>query len=151
MAEARNEDQATGEPNNGTRDDVGVGDVRDKDVRNGVGSSASVNARVLAIFDPTVVRPEEARAVDIPPAVISAADAGLGQLNDSLQVVVGKLGDITPAPTVTALQPGLALVALAPEQEPTAMTSIFQAVIPKGLGLVDIDRDTILALSLIHI
>ncbi|MDK4233848.1 hypothetical protein [Corynebacterium propinquum] len=145
MAEARNEDQTTGEPNNGTRDDVGAGDVRDKDVRNGVGSSAGVNARVHAIFDPTVVRPEEARAVDIPPAAISAADAGCGQLNDSLQAVVGKLGDITPAPTVTALQPGLALVALAPEQEPTAMTSIFQAVIPKGLGLVDIDRDTVLA------
>ena len=73
MAEARNEDQTTGEPNKGTRDDVGAGDVRDKDVRNGVGSSASVNARVLAIFDPTVLRPEEVRAVDIPPAAICRA------------------------------------------------------------------------------
>ncbi|MDK8846096.1 hypothetical protein QP888_06160 [Corynebacterium sp. MSK297] len=145
MAEARNEDQTTGEPNNGTRDDVGVGDVRDKDVRNGIGSSAGVNARLLAIFDPTVMRPEDVRAVDMPPASITAAHAGIGQLNDSLQTVVGKLGDITPAPAVIALQSSLALVALAPEQEPTAMTSIFQAMIPNALGLVDIDRDTVLA------
>lgn len=145
MAEARNKDQTIGEPNNGTRDNVGVGDVRDKDVRNGVGRSAGGNARLLAIFDPTVMRPEDVRAVDIPPAPIAAAHAGIGQLSDSLQATVGTLDVITPEPTVIALQPALALVALAPEQEPTAMTSIFQAVILNALGLVDIDRDTVLA------
>lgn len=97
-------------------------------------------SRYLAIFDPKSVRPHEAYAADI-----SAADLNLDRINGSLRDAVGMLGEINPKPAVRSLQPAAVLVAITPEQEPTAMTKIFQAVIPKHLGLVDLDRDTTLA------
>ena len=97
-------------------------------------------SRYLAIFDPKSVRPHEVYAADI-----SAADLNLDIINGSLRDAVDMLGEITPKPTLRSLQPAAVLVAITPEQEPTAMTKIFQAVIPKHLGLVDLDRDTTLA------
>lgn len=97
-------------------------------------------SRYLAIFDPKSVRPHEVYAADI-----SAADLNLDIINGSLRDAVGMLGEINPKPAVRSLQPAAVLVAITPEQEPTAMTKIFQAVIPKHLGLVDLDRDTTLA------
>lgn len=97
-------------------------------------------SRYLAIFDPKSVRPHEVYAADI-----SAADLNLDIINGSLRDAVDMLGEINPKPTVRSLQPAAVLVAITPEQEPTAMTKIFQAVIPKYLGLVDLDRDTTLA------
>lgn len=97
-------------------------------------------SRYLAIFDPKSVRPHEVYAADI-----SAADLNLDIINGSLRDAVDMLGEINPKPTVRSLQPAAVLVAITPEQEPTAMTKIFQAVIPKHLGLVDLDRDTTLA------
>lgn len=97
-------------------------------------------SRYLAIFDPKSVRPHEVYTADI-----SAADLNLDIINGSLRDVVDMLGEINPKPTVRSLQPAAVLVAITPEQEPTAMTKIFQAVIPKHLGLVDLDRDTTLA------
>lgn len=97
-------------------------------------------SRYLAIFDPKSVRPHEVYAADI-----SAADLNLDRINGSLRDAVGMLGEINPKPAVRSLQPAAVLVAITPEQEPTAMTKIFQAVIPKHLGLVDLDRDTTLA------
>lgn len=97
-------------------------------------------SRYLAIFDPKSVRPYEVYAADI-----SAADLNLDIINGSLRDAVGMLGEINPKPAVRSLQPAAVLVAITPEQEPTAMTKIFQAVIPKHLGLVDLDRDTTLA------
>lgn len=97
-------------------------------------------SRYLAIFDPKSVRPHEVYAADI-----SAADLNLDIINGSLRDAVDMLGGINPKPAVRSLQPAAVLVAITPEQEPTAMTKIFQAVIPKHLGLVDLDRDTTLA------
>lgn len=97
-------------------------------------------SRYLAIFDPKSVRPHEVYAADI-----SAADLNLDIINGSLRDAVDMLGEINPKPAVRSLQPAAVLVAITPEQEPTAMTKIFQAVIPKHLGLVDLDRDTTLA------
>ncbi|ERS38660.1 MULTISPECIES: hypothetical protein [unclassified Corynebacterium] len=97
-------------------------------------------SRYLAIFDPKSVRPREVYAADI-----SAADLNLDIINGSLRDAVDMLGEINPKPTLRSLQPAAVLVAITPEQEPTAMTKIFQAVIPKHLGLVDLDRDTTLA------
>ena len=97
-------------------------------------------SRYLAIFDPKSVRPHEVYAADI-----SAADLNLDIINGSLRDAVDMLGEINPKPAVRSLQPAAVLVAITPEQEPTAMTKIFQAVIPKHLGLVDMDRDTTLA------
>lgn len=97
-------------------------------------------SRYLAIFDPKSVRPHEVYAADI-----SAADLNLDIINGSLRDAVDMLGEINPKPTLRSLQPAAVLVAITPEQEPTAMTKIFQAVIPKHLGLVDLDRDTTLA------
>ncbi|MCT1634355.1 hypothetical protein M3B03_01365 [Corynebacterium pseudodiphtheriticum] len=97
-------------------------------------------SRYLAIFDPKSVHPHEVYAADI-----SAADLNLDIINGSLRDAVGMLGEINPKPAVRSLQPAVVLVAITPEQEPTAMTKIFQAVIPKHLGLVDLDRDTTLA------
>ena len=97
-------------------------------------------SRYLAIFDPKSVRSHEVYAADI-----SAADLNLDIINGSLRDAVGMLGEINPKPAVRSLQPAAVLVAITPEQEPTAMTKIFQAVIPKHLGLVDLDRDTTLA------
>ncbi|UQV57010.1 hypothetical protein [Corynebacterium pseudodiphtheriticum] len=97
-------------------------------------------SRYLAIFDPKSVRSHEVYAADI-----SAADLNLDIINGSLRDAVDMLGGINPKPAVRSLQPAAVLVAITPEQEPTAMTKIFQAVIPKHLGLVDLDRDTTLA------
>ncbi|MFW8572468.1 hypothetical protein [Corynebacterium pseudodiphtheriticum] len=97
-------------------------------------------SRYLAIFDPKSVRPHEVYAADI-----SAADLNLDIINGSLRDAVDMLGEINPKPAVRSLQPAAVLVAITPEQEPTAMTKIFQAVIPKHLGLADLDRDTTLA------
>lgn len=97
-------------------------------------------SRYLAIFDPKSVHAHEVYAADI-----SAADLNLDIINGSLRDAVGMLGEINPKPAVRSLQPAAVLVAITPEQEPTAMTKIFQAVIPKHLGLVDLDRDTTLA------
>lgn len=97
-------------------------------------------SRYLAIFDPKSVRSHEVYAADI-----SAADLNLDIINGSLRDAVDMLGGINPKPAARSLQPAAVLVAITPEQEPTAMTKIFQAVIPKHLGLVDLDRDTTLA------
>lgn len=100
--------------------------------------------RRLAIFVPAITTPMQVKqnVLSLPQTgVADGTQVSAGQL----AAAVDKLETITPAPAIQVIDSGSVLVSIAPEQEPTAMTTIFQAVIPNQLGLLDIDRDTMLA------
>lgn len=101
-------------------------------------------SRRLAIFVPAITTPTQVKQNVLSSQQTGVAD-GAQVSGGQLAAAVDKLETITPAPAIQVIDSGSVLVSIAPEQEPTAMTTIFQAVIPNQLGLLDIDRDTMLA------
>lgn len=105
---------------------------------------AQQRSRRLAIFVPAITTPTQVKQNVLSSQQTGVAD-GAQVSGGQLAAAVDKLGTITPAPAIQVIDSGSVLVSIAPEQEPTAMTTIFQTVIPNQLGLLDIDRATVLA------